>query len=102
NIGGMTYTAAEVGTLNASVKFKKTAPYLGVGADFRIANTLGLNFDVGVLWQDEPIVGMTASGPISGDPNFQADLVAETTELQSALSNYKAYPVVSIGLSFNF
>ncbi|MFB3064518.1 MAG: hypothetical protein ACE1ZL_07455 [Gammaproteobacteria bacterium] len=102
DIGGMTYTGAEVGTLNAAVTFEKTAPYLGVGADFRIADTLGLNFDLGVLWQGTPVVGMTASGPITLDPNFQAELAAETVELQNALNNYKAYPVVSIGLSFNF
>lgn len=102
DIGGMTYTGAEVGTLNAAVAFEKTAPYLGVGADFRIADTLGLNFDLGVLWQGTPVVGMTASGPITLDPNFQAELAAETVELQNALNNYKAYPVVSIGLSFNF
>lgn len=102
DIGGMTYTGAEVGTLNAAVTFDKTAPYLGVGADFRIADTVGLNIDLGVLWQGTPVVGMTASGPIALDPNFQAELAAETTQLQSALDNYKAYPVVSIGLSFNF
>jgi hypothetical protein len=102
DIGGMTYTSAEVGTLNAAVTFDKTAPYLGVGADFRIANTLGLNFDLGVLFQGTPMVGMSASGPISLDPNFQTELAAETMELQNALNNYKAYPVVSVGLSFNF
>lgn len=102
DIGGMTYTSAEVGTLNASVAFDKTAPYLGLGADFRIADTLGLNFDVGVLFQGTPVVGMSASGPITQDPNFQAELAAETMELQSALNNYKAYPVASIGVSFKF
>ncbi len=102
NIGGMTYTSAELGTLSAAVTFDKSAPYLGVGADFRILNTLGLNFDFGVLWQGEPAIALNASGPIAMDPNFQAELAAEMTELQSALSNYKAYPVASIGLSFNF
>lgn len=102
DIGGMTYTGVEVGTLNAAITFDKTAPYLGVGADFRIADTVGLNIDLGVLWQGTPVVGMTASGPITLDPNFQAELAAETAQLQSALDNYKAYPVVSIGLSFNF
>lgn len=102
DIGGMTYTGAEVGTLNAAVSFDKTAPYLGVGADFRILDTVGLNFDVGVLFQGTPNVGMTASGPIAADPNFLAELAAETMELQGALNNYKAYPVASIGVSFNF
>lgn len=102
DIGGMTYTGAEVGTLNAAVTFDKTAPYVGVGADFRIADTLGLNFDLGVLFQGTPVVGMTASGPITLDPNFQAELAAETAQLQNALNNYKAYPVVSVGLSFKF
>jgi hypothetical protein len=102
NVGGMSYTSAEIGTLSAAVTFDKSSPYLGLGADFRIANTIGLNFDVGVLWQGEPNISLGASGPIAQDPNFQAELAAEMTELQSALSNYKAYPVASIGLSFNF
>ncbi len=102
DIGGMTYTAAEVGTINNVIGFDSTAPYLGFGADFRLANTIGLNIDVGVLWQGEPIVGMTATGPIALDQTFQAELDAETAALQSALDNFKAYPVASIGVSVNF
>ncbi len=102
DIGGMTYTAAEVGTINNVIGFDSTAPYLGFGADFRLANTIGLNIDVGVLWQGEPIVGMSVTGPIAQDPNFQAELDAETAALQSALDNFKAYPVASIGVSVNF
>ncbi len=102
DIGGMTYTAAEVGTINNVIGFDSTAPYLGFGADFRLANTIGLNIDVGVLWQGEPIVGMSVTGPIGQDPIFQAELDAETAALQSALDNFKAYPVASIGVSVNF
>lgn len=102
DIGGMTYTAAEVGTINNVIGFDSTAPYLGFGADFRLANTIGLNIDVGVLWQGEPIVGMSVTGPIGQDPSFQAELDAETAALQSALDNFKAYPVASIGVSVNF
>ena len=102
DIGGMTYTSAEIGTINAAVSFDKTAPYAGIGADFRILDTVGLSFDLGVLFQGTPAVGMSVSGPIAADPNFQAELATETMELQNALDSYEIYPVVSVGVSFNF
>ncbi len=101
-IGGTTYTAADVGQLSGGVDFDDIAPYLGIGFDFRLMNTLGLSLDLGALYQGSPQASLLASGPIALDPGFQADLAQELDDLQDDLDSYKLYPVLSLGLSFNF
>lgn len=101
-IGSQTYTSSEVGTLRANAGFEDWAPYVGVGFDFRLLDTLGLHLDGGVLRQGSPVVTLSADGPIASNPQFQQQLAAERTELQNSVDDYELYPVVSVGLSFNF
>ena len=96
------YTPADVGTLSAVASFDSVAPYFGAGFDFDLMDRLGLSLDFGVLWQGEPTISMAADGLLGSDPTFLSDLNAEIAELQDDVSDYKAYPVVSLGLSFNF
>lgn len=101
-IGGIPFDAAEVGTLRSVTSFGGTAPYFGVGFDFTVLNKVGLNLDFGVLWQGEPDVTLTADGVLAGDPLFQAALEQERQDLVDEVSDYKAWPVVSLGFVFNF
>ena len=101
-IGGTTFTSAQVGELQGTADFDSVAPYAGIGFDFRLFNTIGLNFDLGVLWQGAPGVALVATGPIASDPLFQSELAAEQLELQNAVDDYELYPVASLGFSFNF
>ena len=101
-IGGQTYTSAEVGTLRGKASFPSTSPYLGVGYDFTLMGKVGMNLDFGVLWQDSPSVTLTADGLLANDPTFLAAVEAERAELEDDVSNYKAWPVVSLGFVFNF
>ena len=75
---------------------------LGIGLDFELFDKAGLNFDLGVLWQDEPLVTLAASGTLASDPFFQASLAAEQQELTDDLSDFKAYPVISLAFIYNF
>ena len=102
NIGGIEFDAADVGTLRSVSSFSSTAPYVGVGYDFTVMGKVGLNLDFGVLWQGEPEVSLTADGVLAGDPLFQAALEAERQEIEDDVSDYKAWPVVSLGFVFNF
>ena len=45
---------------------------------------------------------MSTDGLLSGNPMFEASLDAERAALQDELSDYKAWPVVSLGFVFNF
>ncbi len=101
-VGSETYTSDEVGTLRAGASFDDWAPYVGIGFDFRLFDTLGLHIDGGVLRQGSAVVALSADGPIASDPQFQQQLEAERLELQKSVEDYEYYPVVSVGLSFNF
>jgi hypothetical protein len=102
NIGGVDYSASDVGVLRGHTAFEKSAPYLGLGFDFRVLDSVALNLDLGVLWQGDPTVGLSADGLLASDPVFQARLESERTELEAVMRDFRAYPAVSLGLSFSF
>lgn len=102
DIGGITYTAADVGSLRSVTAFDGTAPYAGVGFDFTVLDTIGLNFDFGVLWQGGPTVTLESDGLLANEPLFQAALEAERQELEDEVDDFKAWPVLSLGISYHF
>lgn len=86
------------GTVNGAVTFNKTAPYLGFGWSGR-ASQSGFSFksDFGILFQGSPVATLT-----SNNATLNAQLVTEQANLNSKLSNYKNYPVISIGIGYAF
>lgn len=102
DIGGDTFTAAEVGTIRSKTSFDSTAPYLGIGFDFSAFGKVGVNLDFGVLWQGDPDVSLGADGLLAGDPDFLAALDSERQELLDDIDDFKAWPVVSLGFLYNF
>lgn len=102
NVGGTTFTQAEVGTLRGRAWFDSPSPYVGIGFDFELVGRLGLNLDLGVLWQDEPLISLTSDGSLANNPTFQDALENERQELLKETEDFKAWPVVSLGLHFNF
>lgn len=102
DIGGITYTSADVGTLSSVTSFDSSAPYVGVGFDFDLFNKVGLNMDFGVLWQGTPAVTLVSDGLLANDPVFLAALETERQELEAEVDDFKAWPVVSIGFNFSF
>jgi hypothetical protein len=102
NIGGIEYPADAVGELTSVTSFSSTSPYLGIGYDFELFGKAGLNFDLGVLWQGDPVVTLEATGLAVGDPIFDAALELERQQLEDEMSNLKAWPVVSLSFVYNF
>ncbi len=102
NVGGTTFSQSEVGTLRGRAWFDSPSPYLGIGFDFELVGRLGLNLDLGVLWQDEPLISLTSDGSLANEPAFQDALENERQELLKETEDFKAWPVVSLGLHFNF
>ncbi len=102
NIGGTTFTSAEVGTLQSVTSFSGTSPYVGFGYDFSVFGKVGMNLDLGVLWQGEPDVTLTADGLLASDPTFLNALESERLELEDEMSDFKAWPVISLGFVYNF
>lgn len=106
NIGNSIFNPADVGTLQSVTSFDSTAPYLGIGYDFEVFGKVGLNLDFGVLWQGEPTVTLVASGLQNAPPAVRSELETaleiERLELESEMSDFKAWPVVSLGFVYNF
>ena len=102
DIGDQSYTLAEVGTLTSTTSFGSTAPYVGIGYDFSLFGKVGMNLDLGILWQGEPEVALAADGLLANDPGFLSDLEAERLQLEDEVSDYKAWPVATLGFVFNF
>jgi len=102
NIGGIVYPGSDIGTLQSTTSFGSSAPYLGIGFDFTLAGKVGMNLDFGVLWQGEPEVALNIDGTLGTDPGFQAALELERQQLEDEMSNFKAWPVVSLGFVYKF
>lgn len=103
------YTAADVGSYTGEMKFNSTAPYLGVGWGNPVAKdkTWGFVMDLGVMFQGSPKVTSTATcGPALVNPvdcqTFQDDVAASSATLEEDTKDFKYWPVISIGVSYNF
>lgn len=108
NLDGINYTSASLGSVQAKADFRKVAPYLGLGWDSGDRSSAGLSFtaDLGVMFTGKPNVSLT--------PNFAAGCDAacrtaiqtradnERASLEKDLDSFKAYPVISVGLTYRF
>jgi hypothetical protein len=105
-IGGIEFSPDDVGSLHSTTSFEDMAPYFGVGYDFELFGKVGLNLDFGVLWQGEPIVTLDATGLDTAPPDVQLileqALEIERLALEDEISDYKAWPVVSLSFVYNF
>lgn len=105
NIGGQTFTPAQVGTLTGQIKLKDVAPFAGLGFDntFTRSSRWGFRALAGVAWSDEPEVGLESTGgSLSNDPTFRARLAEERASIQSDVEDYGFYPVLQLGLNYKF
>jgi hypothetical protein len=107
-IQGRTYTAANAGTINGSIDFKKIAPYVGIGWGNAIAKEKegwSAFADVGGLIQGSANTSLTNSGCTAPAPictQLAADIAAEKQALNDKANKFKVYPVLRIGLSYKF
>jgi hypothetical protein len=96
------YPGGLIGTVTSKTTFEGTAPYLGIGFDFTLAGKVGLNLDLGVLWQGDPQVTLEVDGILGQDPGFQDVLETERQALEDDMSDFKAWPVISLGFVYKF
>ena len=107
-LNGNTYTAASAGTLNGQVDFRNFAPYLGIGWGNAVAGDkagFGFNADLGVLFQGSPRTSLANNGCTAPAPvctQLAADVAAENVRLRDEVKDFKAYPVLRVGVSYRF
>jgi hypothetical protein len=102
-INGNPYGAAEVGSLEAAVKFRKASPYFGIGYGRPIKSGLSLIFDAGIMFQGSPRSKIDVNcGTTARCAQLQSDAKAEESSLDDSLHKFKYYPVISLGLAYTF
>jgi hypothetical protein len=98
-IGGDVYSPDKLGELNADVKFNRVAPYLGIGFSNLVKKNsmFGVLLDIGIVYQGSPSVDLAADGLL--EPSADVD---QEEQLEENLEWLKLYPVISLGLNYNF
>jgi hypothetical protein len=100
DLGGTSYS---LDSLAGTIVTPDIAPYVGIGFGNPAASRFGFFLDLGVAYQGEPELDLEAFGNATTLPGFDADLQAETVEVEDALKKYfKFYPVISLGFSIGF
>ncbi|MBJ7410463.1 MAG: hypothetical protein JHD15_08880 [Phenylobacterium sp.] len=105
DIGGQTFTPAQVGRLDGEAKLSNFQPFVGLGFDNTYVGERGWGFRAlaGVAFSKRPDVNLTASGgTLSNDANFQARLRQEEAEARDDAKDFKYFPVVQVGLTRRF
>ncbi len=97
------YRAAEVGDLKTTISFNKFAPYFGIGWGNAVGdNFFNFSIDLGVILSGSPKATLTANGPLASDPDFQRNLAAEADDVEKEGENFDIYPIIALGLNFQF
>jgi hypothetical protein len=102
---GRTYTSAEVTRLDATVTFKRTAPYLGIGLAGQ--SRFAILLDIGVGFTGTPLATLTAATTLTGAERTEFDTRLEEEQQRvrdeiDGRSYLKYHPVVSVGFKIGF
>lgn len=89
--------------LDADVRYRSYAPYLGLGweTDLLKANGWGFNVDLGILYQGSGEVSLNATG-FSADIVDPVDIAQAERDFEKDIEEYKYYPVFSFGIAYKF
>lgn len=106
-LNGNTYTAAQVGTLNGEITFRRAAPYLGVGWGNALTPNKRWNVmaDAGVIYQGKARVKLVSLGCTFSTTvcnNVARDVALERADLQKDADDFKVYPVLRANVSYSF
>ena len=103
NIGGTTYTGAQIGRLDGTVRVKELAPTLTLGYGSRLTRGVSFGIDAGVMFEGKPrIRNLRASGPIATNPAFQDALAREEQDIRDDVEKYDIFPIVQLSLGYAF
>lgn len=103
-IGGTTYTNADIGSLNTDISFNSLAPYLGLGWGNNARDKgWGFTFDLGAMFHGTGEANLNATVIDQRIANLIAsDIAKEEQDINDNLADIKVYPVVSIGVNYSF
>lgn len=103
SIGNLTFTDAEVGTLQGSVSFNDVTPYLGIGIGnpFR-GGKWTFTVEAGAYLINPQAVLTSTGGTLSNNPLLLDELEREVTDLNNDMDSLPVWPVIGFTLSRRF
>lgn len=101
-IGDSNYTPAQIGTLNALVKFDDSSAFAGLGWDWSRKGKFGMSLDLGIVSQGSPVAELRATGTAANNPSFQQDLRSEEAQIEEDLEDLDLVPYLTLGFVFRF
>jgi hypothetical protein len=103
-IGNVTYTPAQVGTLTGTVTTDSFAPALTLGYGGKLAKGFTFGFELGVMLQGSPkIDNLTATGgTLASNPAFLTQLAVEENNAEEDAKDFKLWPIVQLSLAYRF
>lgn len=104
-IGDVTFTPDQVGSLVFDAELEDAAPFLGIGYDntFTRRSRFGVKFVAGAIYTGEADVTLeSVGGLLSDDPTLQAEIAAEEQNIEDDLEDFQLYPVLQVGLTARF
>jgi hypothetical protein len=101
-INGVRYSVAQLGQMEAVVKFNRAAPYfgLGFGRPFKRGKHWGFLFDAGAMYHGEARLRLTTTVPASA--MLQNDLRQQERQFENDARDYRLYPVIQFGVTYRF
>ncbi|MEJ2610809.1 MAG: autotransporter domain-containing protein [Candidatus Thiodiazotropha sp.] len=110
-IGNITFTPDQVGTLEAEVEYTRNlAPYIGVGWGNAVkpGSKFSFSADFGILFTDNPTVSLKANSVLANTnpalkAQLESELAVEENRVNSEdLNDFRYWPVINIGAAYHF
>ncbi|MCX8006169.1 MAG: hypothetical protein N2688_14655 [Burkholderiaceae bacterium] len=106
-IDDQVFNATDVGSVDASVSFKRASPYLGIGWGAAARGGAGFYFtsDFGVVFSraSGSVTGTCAAGvPPATCTQLQQALQNESQSFRQEVERVKYYPVITVGVGYRF
>lgn len=107
DIGGTVYSSAELGSLDINLDFPKFAPYIGLGYGGKELHK-GWNFsmDIGLMYHGKSDLSMNVNrSSIITNARYTTivtDAEKERQDMEDELNNFPFYPVLMLGMNYNF
>lgn len=102
-IGDVSYSPAQVGSLLGTVTTSNFAPTLSLGYGGKLAEGFTFGFELGVMMQGSPkIDNLRATGALASDPAFVQQLAIEEQRAEDDADDFKLWPILQIGLLYRF
>lgn len=106
DLNGTSYQASDVDNLRMQVSYPESAAYVGFGWGNPVGRGkgLGVTVDIGTYYLGEPEVAqqLTCSATATNCAQMQANAEADRKDIERELSDLPFWPLLQVGLSYQF